>query len=1129
LTVVRGGRQAQNMIDGAASCPLWYKDALIYQVHVRSYCDSNGDGVGDFPGLTSRLDYIERLGISAIWLLPFYPSPLKDDGYDIAHYEGVHPAYGTMRDFRTFLREAHARGLKVITELVINHTSDQHAWFEAARRAPRGSRKRDYYVWSDTPDRYAGVRIVFSDLEHSNWAWDATAQQYYWHRFFSHQPDLNFDNPRVVRAVVKVMCFWLDMGVDGMRLDAVPYLVEREGTTCDNLPETHAILKHLRAELDARYVDRMLLAEANHWPADVRPYFGDGDESHMAFHFPLMPRLFIAVKQEDRFPIVDVLRQTPDIPEACQWATFLRNHDELTLEMVTSEERDFMWQQYASDAQMRINMGIRRRLAPLLENDRRRIELLNSLLFSLPGTPVVYYGDEIGMGDNVYLGDRNGVRTPMQWTGDRNAGFSRADPARLFAPVVMDPVYGYQALNVEAQERAPSSLLNWMRRVITIRRQNPVFGRGTISFVEPENHRILAFVREHAGDRVLVVANLARSVQPVELDLSQYQGLVPLEMFDQTTFPRIGPSPFTLTLGPYGAYWFRLLEPAAVPSTARLAPRRAQEAPDAPPALLVGPDWEKLLDGHVRTIIERRALRPFLGRQRWYAPAVCSAGGIEIEDWIVLERGREPSVLAIVGVHCDDGSRERYLLPLLMTADERARLAADERPDRVLAHISGARTGVVSDDLPDSAIRAIAALLPAPQATTTLKAAQGTVDVETYRRPAGRDEPSSMRLTRPAEARNIVALMGDREVLKLFRRLDPGPHPEVELREHVTGPGGFGRVPRVHASLVYRTRRGESMTLGIIGEQLPQQRNGWDHAIADVERYLDRASAAGGGPPDDEVRPVALADRLDVPERVREALGGYVEIAAILGRRVAELHHALAAEGRGFGLVANLAPAYFVDVVAAIVAQAAAIRPLVEIVLPQLPDLTGRQLTRLLNPESPLQAGLAALATRASPESPMMRVHNDLNLEQILLHQGDVLFLDFEGDPDRPAEWRTRRHSPLRDLATLTHSIHYAAHAGLRRHVATRPHDEARLAPWADFWHRWISAVVLETYQAGVAGTPLADRDPAARAAGLDLLLVDQALQDLEMELRSRVDWANVPLDTVMRVCGATITDGGAV
>jgi maltose alpha-D-glucosyltransferase/alpha-amylase len=544
--------------------PLWYKDAIIYQAHVKGFFDSNADGYGDFVGITSQLNYIQSLGVNTIWLLPFYPSPLKDDGYDIASYEEIHETYGLVEHFKLFLAEAHDRGIRVITELVINHTSDQHPWFQRARAAPKGSPERDWYVWSDDPNRYKDARIIFSDTEKSNWAWDGVAQQFYWHRFFSHQPDLNFGNPKVIEAVINVMRFWLRMGVDGLRLDAIPYLMEREGTNCENLPETHVVLKQLRAALDAEYPGRLFLAEANQWPADVRPYFGSGDECHMAFHFPLMPRMFMAVRREDRTPILEIMAGTPTIPDTCQWAIFLRNHDELTLEMVTDEERDYMYREYARDKRMRINFGIRRRLAPLMENGRRQMELMNALLMSMPGTPVVYYGDEIGMGDNIYLGDRNGVRTPMQWSDDKNAGFSEGDNAALYSPVIVDPPYGYHTINVEAQERTPTSLLRWMRRLIGVRKAQKAFGRGTQEFLHPANKRVLVFLRRHENEVVLCVNNLSRYAQPVEVDLREFSGLVPVELWSCEPFPTIGDLPYFFTMAPHGFLWFRLVRPEDV-------------------------------------------------------------------------------------------------------------------------------------------------------------------------------------------------------------------------------------------------------------------------------------------------------------------------------------------------------------------------------------------------------------------------------------------------------------------------------------------------------------------------------------------------------------------------------------
>jgi maltose alpha-D-glucosyltransferase/alpha-amylase len=537
---------------------LWYKDAIIYQLHVRTFFDSNDDGIGDFNGLVQKLDYLQSLGINAVWLMPFFPSPLRDDGYDIADYTSVHKNYGSLEDFKSFLAAAHSRGIRVIVELVLNHTSDQHAWFQEARSSRERSTKRDWYVWSDTDDRYREARIIFLDTEMSNWAWDPISKSYYWHRFFSHQPDLNYDNPAVFEAAWGVMKFWLDIGVDGFRLDAVPYLVEREGTNCENLPETHAIIRELRKRLDQEYPDKLLLAEANQWPADVSAYFGNADEFHMAFHFPLMPRIFMAVQLEDRKPILEILEQTPRIPETCQWCIFLRNHDELTLEMVTDVERDYMYDTYAKDQTMRLNLGIRRRLAPMMDNDRRRIQLLNVLLMSMPGTPILYYGDEIGMGDNIYLGDRNGVRTPMQWNGGWNSGFSGADPERLYSPLISNPVYGYQAINVESQTRSPHSLLNWMKRTIEVRKSSRVFSRGSIEFLQPSNHRVLAYVRQFESEKILVVNNLSSTAQAVELDLQAHKGNIPIEMSGRNLFPRIGDLPYLLTMGPYQSYWFRL-------------------------------------------------------------------------------------------------------------------------------------------------------------------------------------------------------------------------------------------------------------------------------------------------------------------------------------------------------------------------------------------------------------------------------------------------------------------------------------------------------------------------------------------------------------------------------------------
>src|SRR4051812_32843957 len=639
--------------------PQWYKDAIIYELRVRSFMDSNGDGIGDFPGLTSRLDYLQDLGVSALWLLPICPSPGKDDGHDISDYTDVHPDVGTLDDFRVFVAEAHRRGLRVITELVLTHPSDQPPWFQRAGRAPAGSRERDFYVWSDTPARYGDARIIFKDFEPSNWSWDPLAKQYYWHRFFAHQPDLNFDNPAVHDAMFSVVDFWFELGVDGLRLDAVPYLFERDGTNCENLPETHGFLKKLRAHVDARFKNRMLLAEANQWPEDAARYYGEGDECHMNFHFPIMPRIFMSIHMEDRLPIIDILEQTPQIPQNCQWALFLRNHDELTLEMVTDEERDYMYRAFAHEPTMRINLGIRRRLAPLVGNDRRQIELMNALLFSLPGTPVLYYGDEIGMGDNVFLGDRNGVRTPMQWSPDRNAGYSRANPQRLILPVIIDPEYHYESLNVESQQANANSLLWWMKRLIALRKRFQAFGRGTIEFLQPENPKVLAFIRQFEDETVLVVANLSRFTQYVELDLRAFKGRVPQELMGRTRFPPIGELPYLLTLGEHAFSWFRLEEPRHPELVARESQYQA-------PLLEVASAWEGVFSGAERAALEM-VLPAWLEGRLWFEPRGREISQVRIADVIQLDALR----ITLAQIDFGHGESEHYVVPLGIEAGEK--------------------------------------------------------------------------------------------------------------------------------------------------------------------------------------------------------------------------------------------------------------------------------------------------------------------------------------------------------------------------------------------------------------------------------------------------------------------------
>jgi maltose alpha-D-glucosyltransferase/alpha-amylase len=1099
--------------------PHWYKDAVIYQAHVRAFFDSTDDGVGDFAGLTQKMEYLQGLGINALWLLPFYPSPLRDDGYDIADYENIHPSYGTLADFDRVIAEAHRRDIRVITELVINHTSDQHPWFQAARRAPAGSPERDFYVWSDTNRKYEGVRIIFTDTETSNWSWDDTAKAYYWHRFFHHQPDLNFDNPRVLDAVIRVMGFWLDRGVDGLRLDAVPYLIEREGTICENLPETHDILKKIRKALDARYPGRMLLAEANQWPADVRPYFGDGNECHMAFHFPLMPRMFMAVRQEDRHPIVEILRQTPDIPENCQWAMFLRNHDELTLEMVTDEERDYMYQAYAADPQMRINVGIRRRLAPLLENSRRRIELLNGLLLSMPGTPIIYYGDELGMGDNIYLGDRNGVRTPMQWTGDRNGGFSRADPARLYAPPIMDAVYGYQAINVEAQERAPFSLLNWMKRMIGLRRQFHVFGRGTIEFLPATNRKVLAYVRAHGEDVVLCVANLARTVQPVELDLSRFKGMTPVEMLGLTEFPRVGDVPYFLTLPGYSFYWFRL-QHAPSPIAARVVQETAADVGHAP-ALFVGAAWDTLLEGNVRTLIERDLLLPFLLRQRWFAGKARAPKGARFIDWGLLRRGPQPLFAAMIEVDFREGDREHYFLPLAICPAGDGSGVEERSPNAVLARVTGARKGVLFDAALDGRFASV--LLEGLERQEESALRRGRVRTQpttAFARLRGAGELRSAR--GPGEQSNTSIVYGDRLILKLFRRLQPGINPDYEVGRHLTERLGFPRVPAVAGAFEYHFPGEEPTTIGMMQQLVESQADGWQHATDELSRFYDQV--AGSTPPVDRL-PSGFREMANspVPRAVVEAMGGYAETAVILGKRTAELHLALSSDTSQ----RDFAPEPFTKT--DLQALAADITGQVQMVWDALPPaLDGKRLppdaapqARAFLREKGALLNAARSATALEFTAAKIRVHGDYHLGQVLWAEGDFYIIDFEGEPARSIAQRREKQSPLKDVAGMLRSFSYAAYAGLFAYSVSRPSEFERLEPWARLWQTWASAAFLRSYLGVAAQAPFLPADRAQRDALLRLFVLDKALYELNYELNNRPDWVRIPLRGVLGLLDA--------
>jgi maltose alpha-D-glucosyltransferase/alpha-amylase len=1088
----------------------WYKDAIIYELHVRSFFDSNDDGIGDFRGLIQKLDYIQDLGVNTIWLLPFYPSPLRDDGYDIANYRDINPSYGTLRDFRQLLKEAHARGLRVFTELVVNHTSDQHPWFQAARQAPRRSAKRNYYVWSDTGTEYANTRIIFTDTEKSNWTWDPVAKQYFWHRFFSHQPDLNFDNPRVLKSVLDVMHFWLDMGVDGLRLDAVPYLIEREGTNCENLAETHRILKQLRRSLDERFHNRALLAEANQWPADVRPYFGDGDECHMAYHFPLMPRIFMAVRQEDALPIVEIMRQTPEIPANCQWALFLRNHDELTLEMVTDEERDYMYDAYAADPQMRLNVGIRRRLAPLMEHSRALIELLNSLLLSMPGSPIIYYGDELGMGDNVYLGDRNGVRTPMQWTGDRNAGFSRADPARLFAPPVMDPVYGYQAINVEAQERSPSSLLNWMRRMLTLRRQHPTLGRGSFESVATDNRRVLAYLREDAAQQILVVANMARTVQPVHLDLQRFQGRHPVELVGNTELPVVSTDPYFLTLAPHGFYWFQLSQ---VAKPIVLQRPRLQGRDEPVPKLLVSAVWQSLLDSATRTIIERDALLPFLQRQRWYAGKARRATQARFVDWSMID-AEPPLFLCVVEVEYEGGASDRYAMVLAAEGGEAAQQVLHHRHSTVLARLSGARSGVLFEGMTDSAVALRFMNVLRRGGTISLRSGTVRIGFGEGGNPFSHDE-GPLRVQIPlVEQSNTSVLVGDKYLLKLFRRLALGENPDIEVGRTLGQRANDARVPALLAWAEYLGEGSSPASIAMLQQQIPSRGSSWQHALDEVRAFCERALVAR------RARPEKSERSTPTPAEVETEMGAYRAAIEMLGKRTADLHRTMAALNQeGFG-VHPYAREDLEKLVRDLKSHAQRALDIARDRRSTLSDTAAQKLDQLLARQDEINEAIERVLT-VEDAGKRIRTHSDFHLGQVLEVEGDMFFIDFEGEPARPIAERRVPQSPLRDVAGMLRSLGYAAHAGFKTFLETKPDCSAVLEPWITGWEMHAAAAYLSAYLKSISETGLLpggiNRDLLLRA-----LLLDKAFYELSYELNNRPDWADIPLDGLLRLLQPT-------
>jgi maltose alpha-D-glucosyltransferase/alpha-amylase len=1095
--------------------PLWYREAVVYEIPVRAFADSNADGIGDLPGLIGKLDYLSDLGVTAIWLLPFYPSPMRDGGYDIADYTAVNPAFGTLDDFRRLLAEAHARGIRVITELVINHTSKDHPWFERARRSPPGSRWRDYYVWSDTPDRYAEARIIFKDFETSNWAWDPVAKAYYWHRFYSHQPDLNFDNPEVHEAIFKVCDFWFDMGVDGMRLDAVPYLYEREGTICENLPETHEFLRKLRAHVDGKYRDRMLLAEANQWPEDAAAYFGRGDECHMNFHFPLMPRIFMALQLEDRFPIVDILRQTPPLPDSCQWATFLRNHDELTLEMVTDQDRDYMYRVYAEDPTARLNLGIRRRLAPLLKS-RQRIELVNGLLFSLPGTPVLYYGDEIGMGDNIYLADRDGVRTPMQWSGDRNAGFSRANPQKLYLPVITDPEYHYEAVNVEAQETSQHSLLWWTKRLIGMAKKNKVLGTGSIEFLHPDNHKILAYLRAKGDEKVLVVANLSRLPQYVELDLAAHEGLVPTEIFSNVRFPTIGRHPYLLTLSPYTFFWLRL-EPAQ-PSTGTDRENL--------PRLRVQSSWREVLapESESEASLVKALLRYTLGR-RWFRARARTVKEAHLVDRIPLgAEGGEP-ILFLLEIEYAEGESQVYSVALSFFRGEDAQWREQRHPAAAVVRVDmpesdGGGPGVLFDAFAtgDAVWPLIETMAgrhrPGGDMGRLEGAAHGSLDDLLAA------EPRPQVRTPEFEQSNSVLLVGERALVKIYREVEPNVSPELEVGLFL-GRHGDGRLaPRVLGSVQYEQPGRAPAPVSLVQEFVANEGDAWNLTKSEIELFIDRvlsrqapAEAAPGPPP----AHFTEAARAPVPPALLELSGRYFSLARQLARRTADVHLLLASERTDPAFAPEPFTAQHQQSIfqwshARLARTFEALRRR----LPTLPD-RARELAAGLLPQESTIDDLLRQITRRKIEVSRIRCHGDLHLGQVLFKGDDFVIIDFEGEPARPISERRYKRCALRDATGMVRSFSYAAEAVLRG-PRVRAEDLATVAPWMEAWTQWVSAAYLGAYLQAIEGSPLAPAADEFRDLLFEFYELEKVIYEVEYELNNRPDWLPIPLSGLARM-----------
>ena len=1093
---------------------LWYKDAVIYQLHVQTFFDDNNDGRGDFAGLIKKLDYIKTLGVNAIWLLPFYPSPMKDGGYDISDFTGIHPLYGKLSDFKRFVHEAHKRELGVITELVLNHTSNQHKWFEESRKAKPGSSRRNYYVWSDTTDKYNEARIIFQDFETSNWTWDPEAKAYYWHRFYSHQPDLNFDNPAVQHELFKVIDFWFNIGVDGLRLDAVPYLFEREGTNCENLPETHEFLKKLRKYIDEHYTNKMLLAEANQWPEDAVKYFGRGDECHMAFNFPLMPRLYMSMKMEDRFPLVDIMDQTPSIPDSCQWVIFLRNHDELTLEMVSDEERDYMYKSFVQEPEQRINLGIRRRLAPLMENDRRRIEMMNILLLSLPGTPVIYYGDEIGMGDNYYLGDRDGVRTPMQWTADKNAGFSRAKPQQLYLPLIIDYEYHYEALNVESQDRNPSSLLWWMRRAISTRKRYKAFGRGSIKFIHTDNSRVLAFIREYDDEKILVLVNLSRYPQAVSLDLAQYSGYTPVEVFSQNFFPPVTDANYMFTLQQRDYFWFLLSKD--------IAKKDIQSKKTLPQLEFNSREWNAM-GTRFQSKLEP-VFAGYIANKRWFRGKSRKIRTITADNFCRFKTKPFYTYLFLIDVEYMDNVSEKYVLPVsLQTGEEAMHLKADFPEAAMTKVIVNNTEGLMYESFYRATFQN--ELLEHILNRNVIKCGEGEMHFLSGKYlhvNLSKEQLPLQSQILGADQSNTSMLYNGKFFLKIYRSPDDGHNVEIEIIRALTEKTQFRNIPPYAGSIEYYKKNNENYSLGILVGFEQNQGNAWDFAQRFIDRYFENILSKK-----DEIKspPSYIPSILDgYDEEENKMLKDFIshffiEMIEKMGQRTAEMHLGLASITDDV----NFNPEAFSLLYQKSVNQS--MRTLIKQTIFDLrlkkknnADVLSTLIQRIFDDEDELLNHVRFILESQKIIAQKTRIHGDYHLGQVLFTGKDFIIIDFEGEPLRTLSARRLKYSPLKDVAGMLRSFHYAIYMGFFKYKQLNLKNEEILKPWLEHWYYVASSHFLKAYLETASGAAFIPPGNDQVENLLQLYLIEKAVYEINYELNNRYDWLIVPLNGLEKI-----------